>query len=150
MDDKKEKITKELVPTEKEKPLSTTVTRFSSLPLAHKIQEKRWKGFEKAVRAEESCMNSLAQHAKMKDRLRNVSSDIEIERAERDKKLLRAQRELEEEKSLGQKTTRIQELELELEELELQAKINKLKNKKNNQDETGDDNIQDAEYEIYE
>ncbi len=148
--DKKEEITKELVPTEEDKPLATTATRFSSIPGSHKWDEMKWKSYEKAVDAEESCMRSLIDHTKTKDRLRNIADDIDTERAERQKNLLRAKRELDEERSLGAKTTRIQELELELEELELQAKIDKLKKKKNNQDEAGDDNIQDADYEIYE
>ena len=148
--DKKEEITKELVPTEEDKPLATTATKFSRVPIVHKVQEMTWKSYEKAVDAEESCMRSLIDHTKTKDRLRNIADDIDTERAERQKNLLRAKRELDEERSLGAKTTRIQELELELEELELQAKIDKLKKKKNNQDEAGDDNIQDADYEIYE
>ena len=113
-------------------PLAKTLSSFSPMPFYNKIQERRIKGFRKVVEEEVGLMHDLIDHAKAKDRLKDVEVEIETERIERRNKLLEAQREA----TLSSQKDRIAKKKLDLEEGELDAKLRQLKNPEELKEET--------------
>jgi len=115
-------------------PLGKTISRFSTMPFYHKIQERRIKSFRVVVQEETGLMRDLDDHAKMKNRLKDVEIEIETEHLERVKRLHQAQKEAREAqlderlaKKFESEREEIQRLKLEEEKAKLLEQINGIK-----------------------
>ena len=118
--EEKEKVLTKVSPGERHDiPLSTTISRFSTLSFYNKLRESGLNSWRKVIQQEAGLMEDLSIHARARGRLKDVEIEIETDHLERLNRLREVQREA----NLGAKKDTIAELELRVKENALKEKL---------------------------
>jgi len=132
-DEKEENV--EVMPPEEEEPQKALVQQGTkrpspitargpaAFPFINKFNRKRVETFTEVIKAENNLMNAIGDHAKSKDKLRDIDIEIDIERLKRRNELTDQQRKA----LLAKDNFTLEKKEIELRLAEIDAKVAALK-----------------------